>query len=157
NSFNEMASSLERSDRERRNMLADIAHELRTPLSVIRGRLEGIVDGIYSENGSQVSTALEQTYLLQRLLTHFPLLTLAETRQLPFDKSTVNLANIIERVLEIFSAEAQEKNISLSFNERNGNLSAVVDPQRLEQVISNLLGNALRYVPEGGKVWVDAN
>ncbi len=66
-SFNEMASSLERNDRERRDMLADIAHELRTPLSVIRGRLEGIVDGIYPENGPQVSMALEQTYLMQRL------------------------------------------------------------------------------------------
>jgi signal transduction histidine kinase len=59
-SFNEMAASLERNDLERREMLADVAHELRTPLSVIRGRLEGIVDGIYSENGSQVSMALSR-------------------------------------------------------------------------------------------------
>jgi two-component system sensor histidine kinase BaeS len=156
-SFNEMASSLERSDRERRAMLADIAHELRTPLSVIRGRLEGIVDGIYSENGSQVSMALEQTYLLHRLVDDLHLLTLAETRQLPFDKSTVNIGNIIERVLEMFSAEAREKNISLSFSERNGNLSVSVDLQRFEQVMSNLISNALRYVPNDGKVWVTAN
>lgn len=73
-SFNEMASSLERNDRERRNMLADIAHELRTPLSVIRGHLEGIVDGIYSADGSQVSLALEQTYLLERLVDDLRLL-----------------------------------------------------------------------------------
>jgi two-component system OmpR family sensor kinase/two-component system sensor histidine kinase BaeS len=143
-SFNEMASSLERSDRERRDMLADIAHELRTPLSVIRGRLEGIVDGIYSENGSQVSMALEQTYLMQRLVDDLRLLTLAETRQLPFDIRSVNTADIIERVLEMFSAEAQEKNISLSFPEKDGNLSAFVDPQRFEQVMSNLIGNSLR-------------
>jgi len=156
-SFNEMASSLERNDRGRRDMLADIAHELRTPLSVIRGRLEGIVDGIYSENGSQVSMALEQTYLLQRLVDDLHLLTLAETRQLLFDKRDVNIGAVIERVLEMFSAEAQEKNISLSFSEKNGNLSAVVDPQRFEQVLSNLLGNALRYIPDGGKVWVTAN
>ena len=110
-SFNEMASSLERSDRERRDMLADIAHELRTPLSVIRGRLEGIVDGIYSENGSQVSMALEQTYVLERLVDDLRLLTLAETRQLPFDKRNVNVGDVIERVLEMFSAEVQEKNI----------------------------------------------
>ena len=156
-SFNEMASSLERSDRERRDMLADIAHELRTPLSVIRGRLEGIVDGIYSENGSQVSMVLEQTYVLQRLVDDLRLLTLAETRQLPFDKRDVNIGNVIERVLEMFSAEVQEKNISLSFSEKNENLSAVVDPQRFEQVISNLVGNAIRYVSDGGKVWVTAN
>jgi two-component system OmpR family sensor kinase/two-component system sensor histidine kinase BaeS len=158
-SFNEMASSLERSDRQRRDMLADIAHELRTPLSVIRGRLEGIVDGIYPENGPQVSMALEQTYLLQRLVDDLHLLTLAETRQLPFDKSTMNIGNIIERVLDMFSAEAREKNISLLFSEQNGNLSASVDPQRFEQVMSNLISNALRYVPEGkdGKVWVTAS
>jgi signal transduction histidine kinase len=156
-SFNEMASSLERSDRQRRDMLADIAHELRTPLSVIRGRLEGIVDGIYTENGPQVSMALEQTYLLQRLVDDLRLLTLVETRQLPFDKRDVNLGHVIDRVIEIFSAEAQEKNISLSFPEKDGNLSAFVDPQRFEQVMSNLIGNSLRFVPEGGKVWVTAN
>ena len=156
-SFNEMASSLERNDRERRDMLADIAHELRTPLSVIRGRLEGIVDGIYPENGPQVSMALEQTYILQRLVDDLRLLTLAETRQLPFDKRDINVENVVNSVIEMFSAEAQEKNIALSFSEKNGNLSAFVDPQRFEQVISNLVGNAIRYVPEGGKVWVTAN
>lgn len=156
-SFNEMASSLERNDRERREMLADVAHELRTPLSVIRGRLEGIVDGIYAENGPQVSMALEQTYLLQRLVDDLRVLTLAETRQLAFDKSNVNISNIIERVLEMFSAEAQEKDLSLSFNEKNGNLSVEIDPQRFEQVVSNLIGNALRYIPNRGRVWVTAS
>jgi signal transduction histidine kinase len=153
-SFNEMASSLERSDRERRDMLADVAHELRTPLSVIRGRLEGIVDGIYPENGPQISMALEQTYLLQRLVDDLRILTLAETRQLQFDKRNVNLGEVVERVLEVFSAEAQEKNISLSFPQRDGELSAFVDPQRFEQVLSNLIGNSLRYVPQGGKTWI---
>ena len=156
-SFNEMATSLERNDRERRDMLADIAHELRTPLSVIRGRLEGIVDGIYTENGPQVSMALEQAYLMQRLVDDLRLLTLVETRQLAFDQREINVGNVINSVIEIFSAEAEEKNISLSFNEKSGNVSIVLDPQRFEQVISNLVGNAIRYVPQGGKVWVTAN
>lgn len=155
-SFNEMATSLERNDRERRAMLADIAHELRTPLSVIRGRLEGIVDGIYPENGPQVSMALEQTYLMQRLVDDLRLLTLVETRQLHFDRQDVNVGNVIDRVIEMFSAEAQEKSISLSFIEKSGNLSAVLDPQRFEQVISNLVGNAIRYIPEDSKVWITA-
>ena len=155
-SFNAMASSLERNDRERRDMLADIAHELRTPLSVIRGRLEGIVDGIYPENGPQVSTALEQTYLLERLVDDLRLLTLAETRQLVFDTANVNIGKLINAVIEMLSAQAKEKNISLSFTEQSGNLTAQLDPQRLEQVLSNLIGNALRYVPDGGRVWVTA-
>lgn len=155
-SFNEMAASLERSDRERREMLADVAHELRTPLSVIRGRLEGIVDGIYPENGSQVSLALEHTYVLERLIDDLRLLTLVEARQLQFDKRQVDVDDVIERVTAVFSAEAQEKNISLSFSEKSGNLSVQVDPQRFEQVMSNLVGNALRYVHDGGRVWIAA-
>lgn len=155
-SFNEMASSLERNDRERRDMLADVAHELRTPLSVIRGRLEGIIDGVYQENGSQVSLALEQTYILERLIEDLRLLTLAETRQLPFDKRNVDIGQLIEATMEMFSAEAKEKNISLTLNEKDGNLVAVIDPQRFEQVMSNIIGNALRYIHEGGKVWVTA-
>ncbi len=155
NSFNEMASSLERNDRERRDMLADIAHELRNPLSVIRGRLEGIVDGIYSaDDGSQVSLALEQTYLLERLVEDLRLLTLAETRQLHFEKKNVDLIELVQHSIEMFSAEALEKNISLSLKNSNGHFTLEVDPQRTEQVIGNLIGNAIRYIPEGSKIWL---
>ena len=153
-SFNEMASSLERNDRERRNMLADIAHELRTPLSVIRGRLEGIVDGIYSADGSQVSLALEQTYLLERLVDDLRLLTLAETRQLHFEKKSVDLARLAQHTIDMFSAEAQEKNISLVLEKGDDTYSVELDPQRMEQVIGNLVGNSLRYIPDGSKIWL---
>ena len=153
-SFNEMASALERNDQERRALLADIAHELRTPLSVIRGRLEGIVDGIYSADGTQVSLALEQTYLLERLVDDLRLLTLVETHQLRFEKSHIDLANLARHTLEIFSAEAREKNISLSLETGRGNFQIELDPQRSEQVIGNLIGNSLRYIPAGGRIWL---
>jgi signal transduction histidine kinase len=154
-SFNEMASSLERNDRERRDLLADVAHELRTPLSVIRGRLEGIVDGVYAaDDGTQVPLALEQTYLLERLVDDLRLLTLAETRQLHFEKKSVDLAQLSERILDIFSAEAQEKNISLTLEKGSDHYLVEVDPQRMEQVIGNLVGNSLRYIPDGGKIWL---
>ncbi len=153
-SFNEMASSLERNDRERREMFADIAHELRTPLSVIRGRLEGIVDGIYSADGSQVSLALEQTYLLERLVDDLRLLTLAEMRQLHFEKKSVDLAQLSRHTIDMFSAEAQEKNISLSLEKGRGNYNVQLDPQRMEQVVGNLIGNSLRYIPDGSKIWL---
>ena len=154
-SFNEMAGALERSDRERRDMLADVAHELRTPLSVIRGRLEGIVDGIYSADGGQVSLALEQTYLLERLVDDLRLLTLAEARQLQFESKPVDLGNLAQHVVDLFDAEAREKNISLSLNRLSENLIVPADAQRTEQVIANLVSNALRYVPERGKVWIE--
>jgi signal transduction histidine kinase len=101
--------------------------------------------------------ALEQTYLLQRLVDDLRLLTLAETRELPFDTRNVHIEGVIGRVLEMFSAEAAEKNISLSFRDKDKDLSALVDPQRFEQVMSNIIGNSLRYVPEGGRVWVTAD
>jgi len=154
-SFNEMAASLERNDRERRDLLADIAHELRTPLSVIRGRLEGIVDGIYkADDGQVVSLALEQTYLLERLVDDLRLLTLAETRQLHFEKKSVDLAQLSQHTIDMFSAEAQEKNISLALEKGNGYYTAELDPQRMEQVIGNLIGNSLRYIPDGSKIWL---
>ena len=153
-SFNEMASSLERNDRERRNMFADIAHELRTPLSVIRGRLEGIVDGIYSADGGQVSLALEQTYLLERLVDDLRLLTLAESGQLHFEKKNVDLAQLVQHSIDMFSAEAREKNISLALEKGSGDFVVELDPQRTEQVIGNLIGNALRYIPDGSRVWL---
>lgn len=154
-SFNEMAASLQRNDKERRDMLADIAHELRTPLSVIRGRLEGIVDGVYPDSGVPVSTALEQTYLLERLVDDLRLLTLAESRQLHFESKPVDLAHLAQHVLDLFQAEAKEKDISLSLTRPDGNIIVTADAQRTEQVIANLVGNALRYVPEHGKVWLE--
>jgi signal transduction histidine kinase len=153
-SFNEMASSLERNDRERRDMLADIAHELRTPLTVIRGRLEGIIDGVYAADGAQIPLALEQTYLLERLVDDLRLLTLAETRQLHFEKNNVDLAQLVLRTIEMFSAEAREKNISLTLEKGSGDFNLELDPQRTEQIIGNLIGNALRYSPEGSRVWL---
>ncbi len=156
-SFNEMAASLERSDRERRDMLADVAHELRTPLSVIRGRLEGIVDGIYLETGAPVSTALEQTYLLERLVDDLRLLTLAESRQLHFESKPVDLGNLAAHVTDLFQAEAREKNIVLTLGCFSENLTVTADAQRAEQVIANLVSNALRYVPEGGRVWIEVS
>ncbi len=153
-SFNHMADALERSDTERRNMLADIAHELRTPLTVIRGRLEGIVDGIYPADEGHVVPALEETYLLERLVEDLRLLTLAETRQLPFERREVDLNDLARRAIDLFRAEADEKGIRISLEATTGLLCANLDPQRTEQVISNLIGNALRYTPEGGSIWI---
>jgi signal transduction histidine kinase len=151
-SFNQMADSIERNDRERRDLLTDIAHELRTPLTVLRGRLEGILDGIYPADEKHIVPALEETYLLERLVEDLRLLTLAESRQLHFDTKPVNLGDLAEHVLDVFQAEAQEKQITFSFERPEGDFIVMADPQRIEQVISNLVSNALRYIPEGGKV-----
>jgi signal transduction histidine kinase len=154
-SFNKMADALERNDRERRDLLADIAHELRTPLSVMRGRLEGIMDGVYPADVSHIGLALEESYLLERLVEDLRLLTLAESHQLAFEKHELDLIEIARRSISIFQAEADEKKISLDLVTSLGKALIVADPLRTEQVIGNLLSNALRYVPEGGRVWVE--
>ena len=153
-SFNHMTEALELSDRERRDFLADIAHELRTPLTVIRGRLEGVVDGIYEPDEKQIIPALEETYLLERLVEDLRLLTLAETRQLQFEPRDVSLDDLAERTLSLFAAEADENQISLELTNNASQAQVHVDPQRTEQVIGNLIGNALRYVPKGGNIWL---
>lgn len=154
-SFNKMADSLETNDRERRDMLANIAHELRTPLTVVRGRLEGIMDGIYPADENSIGPALEEAYLLERLVEDLRLLTMAEGHQLAFEKREVDLHEIARRSLNMFQAEADEKKIRLEVVTWPEKAPVNADPLRTEQVISNLISNALRYVPEGGRVWVD--
>jgi two-component system OmpR family sensor kinase/two-component system sensor histidine kinase BaeS len=151
-SFNHMADALERSDNERRNMLADVAHELRTPLSVIRGRLEGMLDGIYQPDEAHIAGVLEEAYLLERLVDDLRLLTLAETRQLAFDLRSTDLNEMAARAVDLFTPQASEKGIALSLETFPGAPPVTADPQRLEQIIGNLLDNALRYTPEGGRI-----
>ena len=153
-SFNKMAGAMERNDHERREMLTDIAHELRTPITVLRGRLEGIIDGIYPADEEHIGPALEETYLLERLVDDLRLLTLAESRQLPFERQSINLVDLAQHVINIFQAQAEESKIQLSMQNTDAEVIAQLDPGRTEQVIGNLVYNALRYVPEGGKVWI---
>lgn len=110
------------------------------------------MDGVYEPSPEQISTALEETYLLERLVEDLRLLTLAETRQLHFEKKAVDLGEIATHVIDLFQAEAEDKNIQLSMESPRAGAVALLDPQRAEQVVGNLVGNALRYTPAGGHV-----
>jgi signal transduction histidine kinase len=147
--FNHMADELERSDRQRRNLLADIAHELRTPITILRGRLEGILDGVYPADEANIAPALEETYLLERLVEDLRLLALAEANQLRFELKPVKLGELGDTLLGLFSAQAAEKNVSLRLSSEPGLPEVMVDPQRFQQVVGNLIDNALRYAPAG--------
>jgi signal transduction histidine kinase len=150
--FNRMAETLERNDKERRDLFADIAHELRTPLTILRGRLEGVLDGVYPATKEFIAPALTETYLLERLVDDLRLLTLAEARQLHIELRPVETRELLERVMDLFEAQASEEKITLSLNSDADMQTVLADPQRLEQVIGNLLDNALRYSPEGSQV-----
>ena len=152
--FNQMASVLEKDEKERQNMLADIAHELRTPLSIIRGRLEGIMDGIYPADEAHIVSLLDETYMLERLVDDLRLLALAENRQLHFDLKTFDLVALVQRAVSIFTVEAEEHHISIDIENQVDVLEVTADRQRIEQVIGNLLNNAIRYTPEGGRITI---
>jgi signal transduction histidine kinase len=150
--FNHMADELERSDHQRRNMLADIAHELRTPLTILRGRLEGILDGVYPPDEAHIAPALEETYLLDRLVEDLRLVSLAEANQLRFELKSVRLEDLAQTILGLFSAQASERNVQLNLDAEADLPEVMVDPQRFQQVVGNLIDNALVYTPEGSSV-----
>lgn len=151
-SFNRMVATLEKNEQERRDLLADIAHELRTPLSILRGRLEGILDGIYSASEAQIAFVLEESLLMEQLVDDLRLLTLAEARQLRLERQPIELGELAQRLVELFEPEADEKEISLSTQIEPNLPPVLADPQRIAQVIGNLVGNALRYIPSGSHI-----
>ncbi len=151
-SFNYMAESLAQADVQRRNMVADIAHELGTPLTVVQGNLEAILDGVYDLNLENVASIHEQTVLLSRLVADLRDLALAEAGQLHLDLQPVDLASLVDRVIEGFEAQAIDKGISLKVNVPADSPQINGDEQRLNQVLFNLISNALRHTPSGGTI-----
>ncbi len=152
-SFNRMASELERAEQQRRNLTADVAHELRTPLQIIQGNLEGIQDGVYEPTREIVSSTLEETRLLARLVKDLQTLSLAEAGQLPLHVLPVSAADLVEDVKTSFTGQAAAAGITLESEiAAEGALTIQVDPDRIDQVLSNLVTNALRHTPQGGRI-----
>ncbi len=154
-SFNAMAEALEQQDALRRQLIADIAHELRTPLAVIRGNLEALLDGIYPPSTETIAPIHEETLLLTRLVDELRDLALAEAGQLPLHIAPASPAELVRGVLAGFVAQANERSIALELVLPASDLPEVkVDAGRIRQVLGNLLSNALRYVPQRGRVEV---
>lgn len=155
--FNRMAESLSAADRQRRQMTADIAHELRTPLTIIKGRLEGLQDGVYDATPEELERLLAETALLERLIEDLRVLALAEAGQLPLYREAIDPRDLLEAARGAFAGQAAAQHIALTVD-LPGDLPPVdVDPQRMAQVLSNLVANALRYTPEGGSIALRAS
>lgn len=150
--FNKMVSDLGRADKQRRDLTADIAHELRTPLHIIQGKLEGMQDGVYEPNAANLGEALEETRLLARLVEDLQTLSLAEGGQLPFYRTSFAVADLLADAAASFAARAAEQNVQLNARVEPESLQLTADYDRLNQVLSNLVSNALRYTPAGGSV-----
>ncbi|MFN8386834.1 MAG: ATP-binding protein [Anaerolineales bacterium] len=153
--FNKMVAELERAEQQRRNLTADIAHELRTPLHIIQGNLEGIIDGVYQPTSEHLNNTLDETRLLTRLVNDLQTLSLAETGQLPLHPTRFLLADLITDLTSSFSSQAASLGIDLQTHIANPQQELTADYDRLNQVLSNLISNALRHTPKGGKISIE--
>lgn len=157
NSFNSMAASLDSSEQSRRRLFADIAHELRTPLSVIGGTVDAMLDGVYEPNPDNLTSIKEETEVLTRLVGELRDLTLAESGHLKLEIEPTNLAELVQRRVSQAEVIAQGKNISLRTDITEGLPEIEADGRRVEQVVANLLDNALNHTPSGGTVTITAS
>jgi two-component system OmpR family sensor kinase/two-component system sensor histidine kinase BaeS len=155
-SFNRMAEELQRADQQRRNLTADVAHELRNPLHIIQGNLEGILDGVYEPTHDHVTATLEETRHLARLVDDLGTLSLAEAGQLTLRRDMVDIAELLADVRTSFSGQTEAAGIDLQVSVQGDPPAIIGDEGRLEQVLSNLLANGVRHTPSGGSIGLEA-
>jgi two-component system OmpR family sensor kinase/two-component system sensor histidine kinase BaeS len=152
--FNDMAQALQEAETLRRNIVADIAHELRTPLTVIQGGLQAILDEIYPLEKAEIATIYNETLLLSRLVNDLRELAQAEAGQLSLNTQVTSVATIIESAVSPFEGLIQEQAVTLNVNLPAHLPPVLADPDRVRQVLNNLLSNALRHSPAGGQIIV---
>jgi len=150
---NTMAARLESGEEQRRNLVADIAHEVRTPLAIIRGNIEGVLDGVYPADEAHLGPVLEEVDVIARLIDDLHTLSSAEAGMLRLFKEPVDLAELIEDVLASFAVQARTRGIELTAHASVDPI-VTVDAARVRQVLENLLSNALRHTESGGSIEV---
>jgi signal transduction histidine kinase len=154
--FNSMGSDLERAEKLRRNMVADVAHELRTPLSNICGYLEALRDGVIKPDAETIRSLHEEASLLSRLVDDLQELSLAEAGELKLVCQAENIGELIRQTVAAVQAQATAKGLSV-FIDLPGKLPSVnIDYQRISQVLRNLLENAVAHTAKGGPITVAA-
>ena len=154
--FNSMASDLERAERLQRNMVADIAHELRTPLSNIRGYLEAVRDGMLKPDPETIRSINEEAVLLSRLVDDLQELSLAEAGELKLMCRAEDIATLINQIVATVRSQAATKGVSLSIDLPAELPSVNIDSHRISQVLRNLLDNAVAHTAKGGFITVAA-
>jgi two-component system, OmpR family, sensor histidine kinase BaeS len=154
--FNEMSARLEATESERQRLLADVSHELRTPLSVMRGNLEGLLDGVYAADREHLAPLLEEAHLMERLIEDLRTLSLAEAGALRLHREPTNLLALLHDVVAGVRAQADAQGVVLELQAADDLPVVDLDPARIRAVVTNLLVNALRYTPQDGRVTVSA-
>jgi two-component system sensor histidine kinase BaeS len=152
--FNRMADRLHLEEEQQQRLIADIAHELRTPLTVLKGELEALEDGLLESEPATFRRLGEEVTLLERLVQDLRLLTQAESGELPLRTARVDLAALVDEVCTSFAAHARQREVDVVPDVGPGTQPVVLtgDPQRLRQILANLLENAVRHAPPGSRV-----
>jgi len=151
--FDQMTERLETNESRRRELLADVAHELRNPLQVIRGSLEGMLDGLYPPDEERLRPLLEETEVMSRLLDDLRTFSMAEAGVLTLERETVDPRRIAEDAVEAYRSTADEADVRLKLVVGDDAPAAIdADPVRLTEVLANLLTNAIRHSPAGASV-----
>jgi two-component system OmpR family sensor kinase/two-component system sensor histidine kinase BaeS len=154
--FNEMATNLQSAEQQRQNMIADIAHELRTPLTVVQGNLRAILDDVYPLDKAEVATIYDETLMLSRLIGDLRELAQAEAGQLNLAPHPTDIAALVAAAVAPFAAQAAEREVALTVDVPRDLPPMQADPDRVRQVLHNLLANALRHTPAGGTITLRA-
>ncbi len=153
-SFNQMAAELERQESLRRNMLADITHELRHPVHILQGSLQAILDNVYQLDMVEINRLLDQTQNLAALLNDLHELALAEAHELPLDRQDTDLHQLVSMTVEMYQSFAAMQSVGFQVELPPAPVICHVDACRIRQALQNLINNALRYTPEGGEICV---
>lgn len=152
--FNSMSARLKAIDEQRRSSLADVAHELRTPLAVIRGQAEAISDGVYPADAAHLGPILDATHTLERLVEDLRTLIQTDAGNLELHREPVDLGVLAHDAVESFRSQTELAGVSLSAEVKSEPVLLPLDPARMRQVIGNLLANAIHHTPPGGSVTV---
>ncbi len=155
-SFNRMNDRLAEARDQRRQLTADIAHELRTPLSIILGHAEAAVDGVIPLTSENAAVILDEAERLERIVEDLRVLSLADTGELKYEMEPCELKGIVEHAAAAYRSIAAARNISIVEEVQDGLPAVTVDPNRMSQVLNNLMANAIRYTSPGGTITVTA-
>lgn len=151
-SFNDMAASLERATDNQKQLIADISHELRSPITVLRSSLEAMLDHLVEPDEQHIAALHSRVLLTSRLVDDLQQLALADAGRLPIDRQAVDLGALVELVVEMIGVQLEDAGISLETRLAAGLPPVRGDRHRIEQALLNLLSNALRHTPAGGTI-----
>jgi signal transduction histidine kinase len=152
--FNRMAEQLEQAETLRRNLLADVAHELRGPLHLLKGNLQAILDDVYPLNKEEIAQLFDQTHHLTRLVNDLHELAQAEAHRVPLNKQMTDSATLVKETANLFRPAAEAQDITLRVELLGAFPFLKIDAARIRQVVHNLLSNALRHTPNGRSITV---